>query len=76
MIGSQRKIAVGDLVVITVRVPSSNLFVVRGVVRSALPPVNSSWNRYGVEFQTLEFSAKREIRNFVAQATRYDSPAY
>lgn len=73
MLGSKRALKVDEMVVVTFKVPKSPIFIVRGIVRSVVPAVGRFPVRYGIEFQNLEFSAKREIRNFVAAATSLES---
>lgn len=47
--------------------------VVQAVVRNTVPASNGKPERYGLEFINLEFGYKREIRNYVASATRLSS---
>ncbi len=69
MFSSRRKLVVDQMVVISFYLPTSATIVVRGVVRSVIPADQDKPERYGVEFLTLGFQYKREIRNFVASAT-------
>jgi hypothetical protein len=46
--------------------------MVRGVVRNVVRSNDGKPVRYGVEFLNVGFQSKREIRNFVAAATRED----
>lgn len=62
----------GEHMVVSFYLPSGVLVVVRGVVRSLVTPKHNEMKRYGIEFMNLEFHLKREIRNFVAAATRVD----
>ena len=73
MFGSRRKLVVGQMVVISFYLQHSTTIVVRGVVRSVVPPSPQWPERFGVEFLTLGFQYKREIRNFVASATGMDA---
>jgi hypothetical protein len=75
MISSHRPLKEGELVVVTFKVPSSSILLVRAIVRSVVAPKDNSPERYGLEFQNLEFSAKREIRNFVAETTVHSATA-
>ncbi len=72
MFSSRRKLAVNQMVVISFYLPNSQTIVVRGVVRSVIPSDKDRPERFGVEFLTLGFQYKREIRNFVASATGLD----
>lgn len=73
MFDSKRELKEGNVLVISINIPNFRLVVVRGIVRSVVPTSGKLPVRYGLEFQNLEFSAKREIRNFVAAATRLES---
>jgi hypothetical protein len=73
MIGSARQLQDGDLLCVTFKVPSSPMLIVRAIVRSVVKAKENIPERYGIEFQNLEFSAKREIRNFVAATASYDN---
>lgn len=74
MFSSKTKLASGDLVVVSFCLNLGSLIVVRGIIRSVIPADASKGypERYGIEFQNLGFQFKREIRNFVAAATRVD----
>jgi hypothetical protein len=72
MISSQRPLAVDQMVVISFYLGQVTI-VVRGTVRSVVPPGKGFPERYGVEFANLGFQFKREIRNFVASATGVDA---
>lgn len=52
--------------------PAGQLIMVRGVVRNIVPAGQGRPVRYGIEFLNVGFQSKREIRNFVAAATRED----
>jgi len=74
MFSSSRKLVVGQQVVISFYLPDSPAtIVVRGIVRSTIPSKDGLNEKYGVEFLTLGFQYKREIRNFVASATGLES---
>lgn len=62
----------GAQLVISFFLTSGSLIMVRGVVRSIIPAQGKWPERYGIEFLNLGFQYKREIRNFVAAATRLD----
>ncbi len=62
----------GEQLVVSFFLPNGILIIVRGIVRSTIPPKGNDRPRYGIEFLNLEFQMKREIRNFVAAATRLD----
>lgn len=72
MFSSARKLDIGQMVVISFYLASATI-VVRGTVRSVIPPGKGQPERYGVEFANLGFQFKREIRNFVASATGADA---
>lgn len=66
------KLSEGEYLGLSFYLPSGMLVMVRGVVRSVVPAGGNLPERYGVEFLNVEFQQKREIRNFVAAATRGD----
>ena len=74
MISSASSLEVGTQTVISFFLISGSLIIVRGVVRSVVQARGKLPKRYGVEFLNLGFQYKREIRNFVAAATRVDGP--
>jgi hypothetical protein len=49
------------------------MIVVRGLVRSVIAATGGQPTKFGIEFENLGFHNRREIRNFVAAATRSDS---
>lgn len=63
---SPMPLPVGKRVVVTFKVPMGSPTAVRGIVRYVSPMQNEKAPRYGIEFLTLEFLIRREIRNFVA----------
>lgn len=72
LISSRRPLKEGDRLVISFFM--SNIpIVVQGIVRNVVPAAEGKPERYGIEFLNLEFSFKREIRNYVASATRLNS---
>jgi hypothetical protein len=73
MFSSKRKLAIGQMVVVSFYLPTSATIVVRGTIRSCIPAAGNLPERYGVEFANLGFQFKREIRNFVASATGADA---
>jgi hypothetical protein len=72
MISCAEKLPEGVQVVVSFFLTSGALVIVRGVVRSVIPAQGNFPERYGLEFLNLGFQFKREIRNFVAAATRLD----
>ena len=73
MVSSARALAVGQRVSLSFFVPGGSVALVRAVVRSLIPVKDKGQGpRYGLEFENLDFQARREIRNFVAAATRMD----
>ncbi len=62
----------GTLIAASFYLPSGVLIMVRGVVRAVVPAKDGKPQRFGIEFIELDFQFKREIRNFVAAATRQD----
>lgn len=74
MISSAQKILVGTQVVTSFYLNTSLIILVRGVVRSVIPAKDRFPERYGIEYLNLGFHFRREIRNFVAAATRIDGP--
>lgn len=75
MISCQRGIKVGTQVVTNFYLNTSLLIIVRGVVRAIIPAQGQLPERYGIEYLNLGFHYRREIRNFVAAATRGDGHA-
>jgi hypothetical protein len=75
MIAGRQTLQTGSQAVISFFLNSGTLIIVRGVVRSVVPAEKGLPQRYGIEFLNLGFQYKREIRNFVAAATRVDGPA-
>lgn len=73
MISSRRSMTAGQLIAVSFYLPSTAMIVVRGVVRSIIPADQGLPERYGLEFLNLNFQFKREIRNFVASATGFES---
>jgi hypothetical protein len=72
MISSADPLSMDELIVVSFILPMSGMIIVRGVVRSVVPESAEAPMRYGIEFQTLGFHHKREVRNFVAAATRLE----
>lgn len=66
MVYSADKIAVGQRVVLSFKLPGHSPTVVGAVVRYVLPEQLGINERYGMEFVNLNFEVKREIRNYVA----------
>jgi hypothetical protein len=62
----------GDRMAASFYLPGGKLILVRGIVRAVVPAKDGKPQRYGIEFVELDFHFKREIRNFVAAATRAD----
>jgi hypothetical protein len=75
MISSEHPLEVGVPTVVSFFLHVGSLIIVRGVIRSVIPAENGAPQRYGIEFLNLGFQYKREIRNFVAAATRVDGQA-
>ena len=74
MFSTGRALEPGDRVIVNFHLEGSlALIVVKAVVRNFTPPRTSAQGREpawaGVEFLDLSFQHRREIRNFVAQAT-------
>jgi c-di-GMP-binding flagellar brake protein YcgR len=74
MFACRETLTVGTQIVASFYVHSQTLIVVRGVVRSVIPADAGMPVRYGLEFLNLGFQFKREIRNFVAAASRRSGP--
>ncbi len=72
MISSPKQLQVGVQVVTSFFLESQLLIIVRGIVRNIIPAKGDLPERYGIEFTHLGFQYKREIRNFVASATRLE----
>lgn len=72
MVSSEAELAEGERLVVSFILPTSGMIVVRGVVRSIVEATGELPTRYGLEFETLGFHHKREVRNFVAAATRLE----
>ena len=72
MIACSDKLAAGTLMILNFYLPSSAIIMVRGVVRNVVPAKDGQPERYGIEFLNLGFQYKREIRNYVAAATKSD----
>lgn len=67
LIYSPRPLAEGQQVVIAFRLPGFAHVVVRATVRYILKPATGSADvRYGLQFDSIDFSARRQIRNYVA----------
>lgn len=62
----------GDRLAANFYLPGGRLIMVRGIVRAVVQAKDGKPQRYGIEFVDLDFQFKREIRNFVAAATRAD----
>ena len=62
----------GDRLAASFYLPGGKLILVRGIVRAVVQAKDGKPQRYGIEFIDLDFHFKREIRNFVAAATRAD----
>ena len=71
LISSVTPLVVGENLVLSFFL-TAGLVMVRGAVRSVVPPKDKHPQRFGIEFLNLGFQSKREIRNFVAAATRLD----
>ena len=72
MISSLEPLTQGTQVVANFYLKAGTIIIVRGVVRSVIPAQGKYPVRYGLEFLNLGFQFKREIRNFVAAATRLE----
>lgn len=57
---------IGDTVVVSFKLPNYIPDVVRAVVRYVLEAKGSTPARYGIEFLNLDFTVRRQIRNYVA----------
>lgn len=73
MLSVSQDLVLGQGVVVNFFLNREVCVIVRSVVRSIIPAKASLPKRYGVEFVTLGFQQKREIRNFVAAATYAES---
>ena len=73
MVSAPQDLVEGERMIISFYLPGVPLIIVRGIVRSVIPENGNNAERYGVEFENLGFQHKREIRNFVAAATRDSS---
>ena len=69
MIYSDDKLAVGQRVVLSFKLPGRIPSVVMGTVKYVMTEKVSSRESYGLEFTNLNFEVKREIRNYVAMQT-------
>ncbi|MCB0407546.1 MAG: PilZ domain-containing protein [Bdellovibrionales bacterium] len=56
----------GQRLVVAFRLPGKQETVVRAIVRYIIEDNGPFGNKYGVEFENLEFRVRREIRNYVA----------
>lgn len=63
---SKRALEIGKMLVVTFKLPDHIPTIVRGIVRYISKDDKTNDYRYGVEFLTLEFAARREIRSYVA----------
>jgi hypothetical protein len=64
---SQEVYQVGQKIVVTFSIPGFVHAVARGVVRYGKKVEGSLDTAYGIQFETIDFQAKRKIRSFVAQ---------
>lgn len=71
LVSSRSPLAIGTLVVASFFLKGVTV-IVRGVVRNVMEAKENVPERYGLEFQNLEFQFKREIRNFVASASNLE----
>ncbi len=65
-IRSEMRLPVGQLMVITFKLPEAPPIIVRGIVRYQQTIANSNDVKLGVEFLNLGFDCKRSIRSYVA----------
>ncbi len=72
MFSSTLPLVENNQIVISFYLPASGMIIVRGVVRSVIAASKKLPERYGLEFLNIGFHHKREIRNFVAAATRQE----
>ncbi|MGE4133479.1 MAG: PilZ domain-containing protein [Bdellovibrionales bacterium] len=74
MISCTPEMVMNQRLVVSFHLPGNETPIIVGAItRSVIPASNSYPVRYGLEFIGLEFSFKREIRNFVASATGMES---
>ncbi len=66
MLHSHLQMVKGQKLVVIFRLPDRQETVVRAIVRYQLNEPSPFGARYGIEFENLEFKARREIRNYVA----------
>lgn len=69
MISSSKSLSIGHQMVVSFFISSDVVVVVRATVRNVVPAQGKNPLRYGLEFLSLNFHYKREIRNFVASAS-------
>lgn len=72
MLSCPKPLKIGELMAVSFFLPNGSIVIVRGEVRSLVPAKKGEIQKYGIEFVGLEFQMRREIRNFVAAATRLD----
>ena len=65
LIFTQQKLSVGQLILVTFRLPEGAHLVVRSEVL-----YNQKEQLYGIGFQNLDLPAKRAVRNFVSSSAR------
>ncbi len=68
LFGSQVKLEESQRVVLSFNIPGFVHVITRAVVRYSKPlSTDQSVMTYGVQFETIDFQAKRKIRSYVAQ---------
>lgn len=72
MVSSEIELSEGQRVVVSFFLPGTGMIIVRGRVRNVVEADEGYPVRYGLEFETLGFHHKRDVRNFVAAATRIE----
>jgi hypothetical protein len=71
LVTSAAQMVEGDRVVVTLRIPEVLQGVMTASVAYVLRDPAGVDNKYGLQFESVDFEIKRKIRNFVASATHY-----
>lgn len=67
MILWKESMPIGQRLLITFRLPGTPYMAVRCTVRYVMPPEGTGHEHsYGIQFDKIDFNAKRRIRNYVA----------
>lgn len=78
MLEMPESLSIGQKLVVTFKLPKATPAIVRGTIRYAIKSESGESYKFGIEFERVEFKARRDIRNYVASKSEeeYKKAAY